>query len=164
MANQFREAAERSAKGPARRLNKGESTEVRFLFELGDEVHGWRYLASYYDPEKKRSFFFEDDEDIPAGKDLRETFLAVAYDVEKGAVEVWELRKTMIQKLLKCEAEYKTVTDRNYRLKRTGDGLDTEYDPIPLDSKPLTKKMEKAKNKAEDILQEAVERLLSYAE
>ena len=77
----------------------------------------------------------------PEAKDIRVAFFAVAYSVQEGTVDVWELRKTLANELAKYEAKYKTIIDRNYSLTREGSGrYNTKYSAIPLDKSKLPKK------------------------
>ena len=156
-------AMARRKKGPVRRLGTGETAEVRFLRPMDDPL-GWRCLFSYYDEEKRRSFFYEEEDEVPAGRDSRESYFALAMDIESGEVEVWEIRKTMAGGLADFDDEYGGITDRNYRLKRRGEGLDTKYTSTPMDKSKFTKGMAKAKNKNSDKLVSVTDRLLSTDE
>ena len=164
--NRLKERAERSRGGPVRRLAEKETAEVRFLFPMTEESGGWVALDSYFDTESKRFFYFEDSEDIPAGKNIREAFFTLAYDVDSGSVDIWELRKTLSKELSKFDTAYKGITDRNYQLSRTGTDMNsTEYTAVPMDPKPMGKKMLKAQAEAEksglEALVEYVDQLLS---
>lgn len=159
--NKLKERAERSRGGPIRRLDEEETAEVRFLFPMTEESGAWVALDSYYSKKENRFYYFEDADEIPNKhkKNIREAFFTIAYDVNTGEVEMWELRKTLSKKLSKFDTAYKGITDRNYQLSRTGSGMNsTEYDAVPMDPKPLNKKMEKAKVVAEkDLLEELAE-------
>ena len=127
--NRLKERAERSRGGPVRRLAEKETVEVRFLFPMTEESGGWVALDRYYDKEANRFYYFEDAEDAPSGKNISEAFFTVAYDVDLGSVDIWELRKTLSKKLSKFDTAYKGITDRNYLLSRVGADMNsTEYD------------------------------------
>ena len=161
----FKDKAKKRAGGAVRRLDKGETAEVRFLFEMeGGEDGGWNTLVSYFDEDEQRSKFYEDEDDVPDGEVGKETYFGLAYDVNKKSVDVWELRKTLVLNLIEYEEEYKTITDRNYKLKRRGEGFKTKYTATPMDSSPLTKRMQKARDEAEGKLAEALSTLLSYTD
>ena len=158
-----------SSRGMIRRLKEGERTEVRFLFEMEDG-DGWASLFSLYKPKEKRSYHSPDKEDLEEMKrkkeKVRESWYAIAYDVKKKRVEVWELRTTMLEKLNALDEEYGTLTDRNYRLKREGQGLDTDYTPVPMDKKKMSAKMEEARDKAakDGLMSKAIDYVLAYNE
>ena len=151
-ATTFQERAKQKSSGPTRRLQKGETAEVRFLFEMNHPDNGWKCLTGYFDTEAKRSYFIEDEDDLPKGAEARDSFFAVAYDVNEGTVDVWELRKTLAAALVDLEEEYGSITDRNYKLKRRGSGLDTKYTVTPLDPSKMGKKHLKAATKADGRL------------
>ena len=43
------------------------------------------------------------------------------------------------------DEEYGGITDRNYKLSRKGEDLKTTYSAIPMDKKPMNKRMLQAK-------------------
>ena len=125
-------------------------------------THGWQYLVSHYDEDTRRSYFYEDEGDLPEGvKNPRESFFALAYDVESDIVHVWELRKTMVVELIEYEEEYGSITDRNYKLKRRGEDINTKYTATPMDKCDMTKKVVKARGNVGTHLSDALESLLS---
>ena len=162
----FREMAKRRVGGPVRRLAENDTVEVRFLFEMEDAVHGWKYLINYFDEEQRRSFFFEDADDVPAdAKSVRESYFALAYDVnaeDDDPVDVWELRKTMVLGLVEFEEEYGSITDRNFKLKRRGKGMDTKHTATPMDKSPMSKKVVRARDNVGDRFSDALDSLLSF--
>jgi len=165
--SKLRERALRKPAGIARRLGEGETVTVRFLFEMDDEDNGWRWLASHFDEQKGRTIFYEDDDDIPEGTaNVREAYFAVAFDCDDKQrdmpIDVWELRKSLVSKLItEYEEEYETITDRNYKLRRRGTGLDTEYSATPMDAAPMSKKMKRAQKEADGLLLDKLDQLLA---
>ena len=165
--SKLRERALKKSAGIVRRLNEGETVTVRFLFEMDDDDNGWRWLASSFDEERSRTVFFEDDEDIPPGtKNIREAYFAVAYDCDAKdrdlPIDVWELRKSLVSKLItEFEEEYGSITDRNYKIRRRGTGLETTYAATPMDASPMGKKMIRARKEADGILADRLDQLLS---
>ena len=158
----IRKLAKRSRSGPIRRLDKGETAEVRFLFEMDD----WGALFGHYDETTKRSSYYESEDDLPVGASPRDSFFTVCYDVVNKSVDVWELRKTLVSDLVECEVEYGTVTDRNYKLKRRGEDLKTKYSAVPCDKSPMGKKMKEARAKAEEegVLAKVLDTMLSVSD
>ncbi len=162
----IRERALRKPAGIVRRLNEGETVTVRFLYEFGPDSPGWGWLASAFDEDRGRTAFFEDDEDIPPGtKNVRESFFAAAFDCEDKnrdlPLDVWELRKSLVEKLVEYDAEYGSITDRNYKIRRRGTGLETTYAATPMDARPMGKKMLRAQKEADGMLADRVDQLLS---
>ena len=162
-ADSLRDAARSSGGGICRRLEANETATVRFLFELGDGDDGWSYLQRVYDSSDQRSYYYMASEKVSgAGK----AFFAAGIDVDNDSVEVWEIRQTMMAALIDHEEEYGTITDRNYKLRRRGDGRKTEYtaQPAKQTDKPTKKAIFKARNEATGMLHEALETLLSFSE
>ena len=157
----FKDMAKTKRGGPVRRLGKGETATIRFLFSMEDEDDGWRYLISHFDEELRRSVFFDDADDVPSGAKIREAYFAVAYDVDKATVDVWEFRKSLTAELAEYDDEYGNITDRAYRIKRRGDGLKTKYTATPLDKTPMTKAMLKGKSKARGLMQARLDLLVA---
>lgn len=165
----FRSRAKRRAAGFARRLGEGETVTVRFLFEMDDEENGWGFLLSQFDSEKQRTIFYEDEDDTPEGAaGVRESYFATAYDCDDKErdvpIDVWELRKTLVVKLIEFEDEYGSVTDRDYKLRRRGTGVDTTYAATPLDAVPMSKKIAKARKIADGLLESKLDQLLSASD
>lgn len=160
----FKDKAKKKSGGSVRRLGEGETAEVRFLFEMSDSVNGWGSLAGYFDEPEQRSKFYEDAEDGPEGVVLKDAFFTVAIDIEEGSIDVWELRKTLVLALVEYEEEYSSITDRNYKLKRRGQGMKTKYTATPMDSSPMTKKMNKMIEVAEGKMASALADLLAFTD
>ena len=163
-ATDFLDALAKSGSGACRRLGKGETANVRFLYEVDAEgAPGWRTLSVFFDEEAQRSFYFESDNDAPQGATPRTAFFAVAYDVDTKETNVWEFRKSLVQELNEHRLKYGTITDRNYRLRRMGEGLQTKYRADDGDEQPMSKGMKKAQDKNSSLIEEVLDELLEYA-
>ncbi len=139
----FKERAKARASGPVRRLGPGETAEVRFVSEMSDEegTEGWAFLHSHYDADERRTSYYRMGE-APAGSDVRDAFFCLAYSPDTG-VEVWEIRKMLAVDLVDAEEDRGTICDRNYKLRRRGEGLETTYKAIAMDASPEPKKLTK---------------------
>ena len=136
---------------------------------MDDPNNGWLWLASHFDEERGRTVFYEDEEEIPEDTaNVREAYFAVAYDCDDKdrdlPVDVWELRKSLVAALItEYEADYETITDRNYRIRRRGTGLDTTYSATPAKEgeTPFTKKMKRARDEADGLIMDTLDQLLA---
>ena len=159
----LKELIKASNNGPVRRLQNNEVAEVRFLYEMEDESDDgralWTALGSSWDAGNKRTTYVELG-DGPRNPDIREGYFTAAYDAETGEVHVWELRKKLARTLADFEEEYDTICDRNYKLKRKGEGLETEYIATPMSPAPMSKAMKKAKSKSQSLLDDAIDRIM----
>jgi len=163
--NDFLDVLAKSNAGVCRRLAKGETATVRFLYEVEDEdMPGWDTLSVFFDEEAQRSFYFESANDAPEGTTVRTAFFAVAYDVETKNTEVWEFRKSLVQELNEYRLKFGNITDRNYRIRRTGEGLNTKYRADERDKQPMSKGMQKAVANSKNLLEEVLNELLEFAD
>lgn len=150
-AKKFKKNVKSSKGGMITRLTKEVPTlEVRFLFEMEDGSPGWEEVPGYWNKKKNRSEYVEDEKDIPSKYKLRENYFAVAWDVKEKKVILIEMRKLLVQDIVEAEEEYGNITDRDYKLKRRGQGRDkTDYTALPTKKYKMTDEMKKAKKKAE---------------
>lgn len=114
--------------GGLKRVPKDEPMIVRFLTEPDE----WFEFYEHYDETNKRFVVCADDCDYCAD-DVRTSkrVLAPVLDTAEGKVEPLALPTSLVSRLLNKYDKYSTMTDRDYELIRTGDGLDTEYDVTP---------------------------------
>lgn len=155
----LREKLAESSGGPTRYLSVKEPTaRLQFLREL-DDGDGWAYLDRVFDAEAGFSRFYYPG-DAP-GKDVSTAYFAVAVDGD-GDAAVWELRKTVLAKLEEYDAEYGSVTDRPYKISRTGEGKKgTKYTCVPLDRSDGVKKKARAELAATVDLHDVIESLVA---
>lgn len=113
------------------------TTVVRFLDELeGDSP--WTKYWEHYDQGKKTYYPCPGREVCPGcadGVKASKKYLVNAYVVESdhpkvkaGYVNLYKVPGSLIEKVLRRFDKYGTITDRDYEIFRTGQGLDTTYD------------------------------------
>lgn len=125
------------------KIRDGQSLDVRFLQELDpaasgyDEAYGLAVIATVMSPNtedgwKYRYVMLEEDEAlIRATRDWQfktRIYINVLVD---GEVQVWDAPKSVAKNLLEYASEFGSITDRNYKVKRTGTGRDTQYIFMP---------------------------------
>lgn len=158
----FKEALQRSSStGIIRRLTSGEVLTVRFLYEMEDEV-GWCHLWGYYDEDLKRTIYIDKQptKEQRRKRIYKDHFFAVAIAEDTGEAHVFELRKSLAISLNEHEVEYGSISDRPYKLRRKGEGLETKYSSTPLDKSELTKEEKKVRKGTQDLLDQAMDILL----
>lgn len=108
------------------------TTTVRFLQEPSE----WFMYRERYEPTKKRFWpvLTEDEEwyTDEEGKNRRATlrYLTNVLLVEDDRVVPLKVPKTLAEALITRYERYKTITDRDYDLIRSGKGLNTSYDAL----------------------------------
>jgi hypothetical protein len=144
-------AAEQRSGGGANflKLKDGESRKIRFLQELDEEADGFNEQAGvgflaveYRDPDnfRKRALDTSDEGDgscwmAEQGWRPRQTLYINVLDVETGEVKVLSQGfgpKTIVNWLLEYAGDVGTITNQDFRIKRTGSGMtDTQYTLTP---------------------------------
>ena len=156
LGDALRNAATKVTFGPARRLGKDEAVVIRFAGEM-DDTSCWAFLHSEFDQEASRTLYAIDEDELG---EPRPAFFAVAWSNDTQELEVWELRKSLVAKFVEYEEEYKTLTDRAYKIRRKGEGLNTEYSATPVNIKLSAKKIRAAHLEDPEILTDALDKLL----
>ena len=70
----------------------------------------------------------------------------------------------MAKALAEYDDEYGSITDRSYKLKRRGEGLDTEYIATPLEKESPSDRLKKIKRNSDGLLRDSLNALLSIYE
>ena len=159
-----RERVKQSSGSIARRLDPGETAEVRFLYEL-DDSRGWQAHACYFDQKTQRTVYIDDGDNVPRKAEPRDSYFALAFDVKSGSVDVWEFRKTLADELVRFEEDdFGTIRDRNYKIRRRGEGMNTKYSATPQSPSPLTKKMKRARDDNATAVDDVLAKLRKFSE
>lgn len=114
------------------------SIRVRFL----EEVEEWANYYEHWDANARKYFPCKDDYSCAGCKldmDRSVKYLTNAVLLDDKSLRVVPLKipQSLANRLAARAEKYKTITDRDYELMRSGKGLDTEYD---LDSEAPDKR------------------------
>lgn len=124
------------------KLEDGAKKRIRFLVDEDGllslkyhnvtlKVNGKKQYRKYACTEDETCLLCKcEDKDI---KKVSYRFRIPVLDIEADEVAIWEGGVKVAQQLIDVFDEYGTLTDRDYKLSRTGTGLGTTYNLMPTD-------------------------------
>lgn len=120
---------------------------VRFL----QEPEEWMNYFEHYDTTLRKSYPCIEDNCPGCMTDERRSsrYLANALDVENDRVIPMQMPKTLVSALVAMYDRLDTLTDRDFELIRSGEGLDTTYNAIP--EAPTPRKISKYESSMHDL-------------
>lgn len=129
---------------------KDEPLFVRFLTEPTE----WGYYDSYYSKKEQRSIHIEEGERPPRGAKISRRYLAnvlVIHESGDPEVKVVEMAETLGKSIYTRWAKSRsgTITDRDFELIKTGEGLQSRYSASP--ESPLKRPLRQYDDELVDI-------------
>lgn len=153
-----------SIKDLKKNLERGKGTFIQYIPKQGgrnvrflDEPENWLSFREVFDQVKRKSYPApeEGQPGYPGPDDRVSTrYLCNAVDVDTDKVIPIQLPKDLANQLVVRYERYNTITDRDYELFRSGEGLDTVYGCTP--DSPTARKLDKYKPlDLEQVLEDA---------
>lgn len=130
----LKDSLKKGSAGFIKYVPKNGSLTVRFL----EEPENWVNYIEHYDSTLRKSYPCNGEAACPGCvSDERKSsrYLANAVDTSNDRVIPLQMPKELANRLVVRYEKNGTITDRDYELSRTGEGLDTVYD---LDAEPPT--------------------------